>query len=131
MRCLLLLRPKVIFVQCFISFYDLGQLWEYADLNRNPIELIKVRGVTKRAKEIVLLTPEQAVAIIASLQQPYNLMVMTVAALGLRLSEMLGLQWEDIDWKQKTVTIKRCAYRGTIDEAKTYRVGLPFASSKE
>ncbi len=101
------------------KMFDLAQLWEYSDLGRNPIQLVTVKGVTKCEKEVVILTPEQAVAIIASLDEPYSLMVMTAAALGLRLSEMLGLQWDDFDWGEKTVTIRRSAYRGSIDEAKT------------
>ena len=101
------------------KLFDLSQLWEYAELGRNPIELVKVKGVTKREKQIVILTPEQAVAIIGLLKEPYSLMVMTVAALGLRLSEMLGLQWKDIDFERKIVTIRRSAYRGSVDEAKT------------
>jgi integrase len=101
------------------KLFDLAQLWEFAELGRNPIELVKVKGVTKREKQVVILTPEQAVAIIDLLNEPYSLMVMTVAALGLRLSEMLGLQWDDIDFKNKVVTIRRSAYRGSIDEAKT------------
>ena len=101
------------------KMFDLAQLWEYSDLGRNPIQLVKVQGVTKREKEVVILTPEQAVAIINSLDEPYSLMVMTVAALGLRLSEMLGLQWDDFDWEKKTATIRRSAYRGSVDDAKT------------
>jgi integrase len=101
------------------KLFDLAQLWEYVELGRNPIELVKVKGVTKRQKEVVILTPEQAVVIIAALAEPYSLMVMTVAALGLRMSEMLGLQWDDIDVVNKVVTIKRSAYRGSIEEAKT------------
>ena len=101
------------------KLFDLAQLWEYSDLGRNPIELVKVKGVTKRQKEVVILTPAQAITIIGKLEEPYSLMVMTVAALGLRLSEMLGLQWNDFDWKAKTVTIQRSAYRGSVDETKT------------
>lgn len=99
--------------------FDLAMLWEYVDLGRNPVELVKVKGVTKREKEITILTPQQAKAIIDRLAEPYSLMVTTVAALGLRLSEMLGLQWADIDFEGKTLTVQRSAYRGTVDEAKT------------
>lgn len=101
------------------KLFDLAQLWEYIELARNPIQLVKVKGVTKRQKDIVILSTEQAVQIIRSLEEPYSLMVMTVAALGLRLSEMLGLQWDDFNWDEKTVTIQRNAYRGVIDDVKT------------
>ncbi len=101
------------------KLFDLAQLWEYMELERNPIELVKVKGVTKRNKEIVVLTPEQAKSIIDSLAEPYSLMVTVVAVLGLRLSEMLGLQWSDIDFEGRTVTINRSSYRGVVDESKT------------
>jgi integrase len=29
--------------------------------------------------------------------------------LGLRLGELLGLQWDDIDWEKKTITVQRQA----------------------
>lgn len=101
------------------KLFDLAMLWEYIDLGRNPIQLVKVRGVTKREKDIVILSTEQAVQIIRKLDDPYSLMTMVVAALGLRLSEMLGLRWSDFNWENKTVTIQRNAYRGIIDQVKT------------
>lgn len=45
-------------------------------------------------------------------------MISLAACLGLRVSEALGLQWGDIDWEQRTVTIRRSAYRGAIDDTK-------------
>ncbi len=101
------------------KLFDLAMLWEYIDVGRNPIQLVKVRGVTKREKDVVILSTDQAVKIIDKLDEPYSLMTMVVAALGLRLSEMLGLQWSDFDWENKAVTIQRNAYRGAIDEVKT------------
>jgi len=40
--------------------FDLATLWEYLPLERrNPIEIVKIKNVTKRQKESVVLTPEQ------------------------------------------------------------------------
>lgn len=88
-------------------------------VERNPVELVKVKGVSKREKRIVVLTPEQFNQIVSQLPRPFDVMVQVVATLGLRLSEMLGLQWSDVDWEAKTVTIQRSAYRGSVDETKT------------
>ena len=101
------------------KLFDLSMLWEYTSTERNPMELVKVKGITKREKKVVVLTPQQFKDIVAKLPRPYDVMVQVVATLGLRLSEMLGLQWADIDWDAKTVTIQRSAYRGTVDETKT------------
>jgi integrase len=64
-------------------------------------------------KEAIVLTPEQFREIVPKLPEH-----MTSACLGLRVSEALGLQWSDIDWEHGTVTIRRSAYRGSIDETK-------------
>lgn len=112
------------------KLFDLAMLWEFIPVGRNPVELVKIKGVTKREKEPVILTPEQAMAVIASMPSPYSLMTLTVAALGLRLSEMLGLQWGDFDFTKGSVTIQRNAYRGTIEETKTKssKAILPLSS---
>jgi integrase len=53
------------------------------------------------------------------LPENVNMIAVTMGCLGLRVSEALGLKWEDIDWERQTVTIRRSAYRGSIDETKT------------
>lgn len=41
-------------------------------------------------------------------------MVLIIACLGLRVSELLGLQWKDIDFDKLTVTIQRSCSEGEI-----------------
>jgi integrase len=113
------------------KLFDLASLWEYLPLERrNPIEIVKIKDVTKRQKESVVLAPEQFRDVIRRLPDHVNMVSITMACLGLRVSEALGLQWQDIDWQQKTVTIRRSAYRGAIDETKTIssKAKLPLAS---
>ncbi|HTS59155.1 MAG TPA: tyrosine-type recombinase/integrase, partial [Terriglobales bacterium] len=43
----------------------------------------------------------------------------TVACLGLRISELLGLQWADIDFENRAVRIQRSVVEGEINETKT------------
>jgi integrase len=101
------------------KLFDLAVLWEYLPLERrNPVDIVKIKGVTKREKEAVVVTPEQFREIVPKLPEHVNMIAITAACLGLRVSEALGLQWNDIDWKHQTVTIRRSAYRGSIDETK-------------
>jgi len=72
----------------------------------------------QRVKEAVVLTPEQFRTIAPKLPGHVNMIAITAACLGLRVSEALGLQWGDIDWELQTVTIRRSAYRGAIDDTK-------------
>lgn len=82
------------------KLFDLSMLWEYLPLERcNPIEVIRIRNVTKRQKEAVVLTPEQFREVIRRLPAHVNMVAITMVCLGLRVSEALGLQWQDIDWQ--------------------------------
>jgi integrase len=101
------------------KLFDLATLWEYLPLERrNPTEIVKIKNVTKVLKEAIVLTPEQFREIVLKLPEHVNMIAMTSACLGLRVSEALGLQWSDIDWEHGTVTIRRSAYRGSIAETK-------------
>lgn len=55
--------------------------------------------------------------IIKGLAAPYNLIVLVCACLGLRISEILALKWEDFDWKAKQVLIRRAFTHGNIQES--------------
>jgi hypothetical protein len=54
----------------------LAMLWEYIPVGRNPMELVRVKGSTKRQKAIVILTPAEFKALVEELPEPYNLMVL-------------------------------------------------------
>jgi hypothetical protein len=86
---------------------------------RHPINLAKIKNVTMRSKESVVLSPEQFRDVVKRLPENVNMIAVTMGCLCLRVSEALGLKWEDIDWERQTVTIRRSAYRGSIDETKT------------
>jgi len=82
---------------------DRAMLWEYMNIDRNPMQLVKIKGSSKRLRLIVVINPEECKAIMRFLPEPYSLMVLICACLGLSVSEMLGLQWDDINWIDKTV----------------------------
>ncbi len=46
-------------------------------------------------------------------------MVLVAACLGLRASEVVGLQWQDFDWDALIVTIRRGVVHGRLGETKT------------
>jgi integrase len=83
----------------------------------NPIDL--VRQSRKRIKTPRVLTPTQFKALLVELAEPYKTMVVTIACLGLRISELLGLRWGDIDFENLTVKIQRSFVEGEIYPTKT------------
>jgi integrase len=89
----------------------------YEMVDRNPIDL--VRQSRKRLKTPRILTPAEFKALLGKLVEPYKTMVITVACLGLRVCELLGLQWGDIDFENLTVKIQRSLCEGQVNETKT------------
>ena len=89
--------------------------WEMVE--RNPIDL--VRQSRKRLKVPRVLTPAEFKALVGELAEPYKSMVVTIACLGLRVSELLGLQWGDIDFENLTVKIQRGVVEGKVNLTKT------------
>jgi len=94
----------------------------YADIlpvSENPMKLVRVKGSTKRAKKIVLLTQAQVAALIDALAPPYSVMVTLAATLGLRVEELIALRWNDFDFAKRIVTIQRAFTHGEVRETKT------------
>lgn len=97
------------------TLYQAAIRWEMT--GRNPIDL--VRQSRKRLKTPRVLTPAEFKALLAELAEPYKTMVITIACLGLRISELLGLQWRDLDFENLTVKIQRSVVEGEVNETKT------------
>jgi integrase len=89
--------------------------WEL--INKNPVDL--VRQSTRRAHLPRVLTSEEFKQLLAELQEPYRTMVVIAGCLGLRISEILGLRWGDIDWGKLTLLIQRSVVGGNVYDTKT------------
>jgi len=89
--------------------------WEL--IGKNPVEL--VRQSTKRTRFPRVLTPEEFRKLLDELQEPYRTMALIAGCLGLRISEILGLRWGDVDWENLTVLIQRSVVGGAVYETKT------------
>lgn len=78
------------------------------------------RKTLKREKR--LLTSDQLQAILAGVKnEQTRFMIVIALLLGLRISEVCGLQWGDANLEEGSLTIKRRWYRGDLDEPKTER----------
>ena len=81
----------------------------------NPTEGVRI-GHKRMVREKRLIKPDELRLILASLGDPVRLIVEISFGLGLRISEVLGLQWRDFDFQAGTVTIRRRWYRGDLSE---------------
>ena len=95
--------------------FQCARRWEYVDTN--PIDLVR-QGARRREIPRVL-TPDEFSALLSNLKEPYRTMVLVAGCLGLRASEVVGLQWQDIDWDSLTVRIRHGVVHGREGDAKT------------
>src|SRR5580704_4357696 len=74
----------------------LHQLWDYAmfcgdvPVERNPMELVTIKGATKRIRQPRSLTVEEFQRFVAELKEPARTIAVVCVCFGLRISECLG-----------------------------------------
>ncbi len=101
--------------------------WEMID--RNPVDL--VRQSSKRTKIPRVLTAEEFKKLLHELAEPYRTMVLVAGCLGLRISEILGLRWGDIDWDNLAVSVQRSVVAGKVYDTKTEASAKPLPIDPE
>lgn len=76
--------------------FQCARRWEM--IEKNPVDLVRVRGCSKRLRLPRVLTPEEFCSIPSLLKEPYRTQVCIAGCLGLRASEIMPLQWSDLDF---------------------------------
>lgn len=89
------------------------------EISRNPIELVVVKGATKRTRQPRSLTAEDFQKLVEHLDEPFRLMARVAVCFGLRVSELLALKWTDVDWLNRKLHIERAIVMQNVDEVKT------------
>jgi len=108
-------KSKANIRNLFHLIYVHARRWELTD--SNPIDLVRQSAGRKTiprtlsTREIGLLLPQLA--------EPYRTMVLVAACLGLRVSEIIGLQWGDFNWEDLTLLVKRSVVHGRVGDTKT------------
>jgi len=66
-----------------------------------------------------VLISEQFKGLLAELKQPYRAMVIVAGCTRLRVSEIIGLEWGDLDWRALTLSVNRSVVAGREGATKT------------
>jgi integrase len=108
-------RDKIRDVLCGI----LHSAVTYGLLVRNPAENVKLppeRRGKKRAKPYI--TPNQFKSLIGEMSEPYASMVYVAVYTGLRVSELVGLKWNDLQVSEQTDSegLPQLRYTLSVDE---------------
>jgi integrase len=99
--------------------YEKAMLWELVEWQRNPMQLVEVKGISKRRRKPIVLTVEQYCQILALIPEPYRTMVAVAQCTGLRAEEVLALEWGDIDFENLHMRIVRAVVHGRVKWVKT------------
>lgn len=79
---------------------------------KNPAEIAKVptlRSTNTQKKEIEILSKQeqQALMAVCDSSTPYGMGIITTLYTGVRMGELLGIMWSDIDFGKKTISISK------------------------
>ena len=99
--------------------FERAMLWGLIEVQRNPIELVKLKGTSKRLKKPQILAPEKFQELVGVLREPYRTMAIVAMCTGLRVSEVLALRWEHIDFKAGAMMVQKGVVNGRIGKVKT------------
>jgi len=108
-------------IRCLMNIlFTYAMKWRLFPIGRNPMELVAIKGGIKRRSRPAILSQRQVALLLENIPEDYvRLFVILSMCLGLRLSEVLGLQWGDIDWKELQISVRRGIVHGRVGEVKT------------
>jgi len=99
--------------------YRHGQRYGLIPRNQesNPMRFVRCR--TTSTYEAMILTPEQAYAVLLNLNEPERTLTLLAAGTGLRISECLGLQWQDVSFADAMIHVRRTWTCGRVGRPKS------------
>jgi integrase len=107
-------------IKAFVNrLFNKAKLYELINFHENPISLVEVRGISKRRRKPADLTVEQFFMIHSLLKKPYNDMSMVALCTGIRVEELLALQWSVIDFNRLCLKIEEGVVNGRIGPVKS------------
>jgi integrase len=115
----------------------LSILWDFAmwsgeiPIQRNPMEIVRVKGATRRVRKPRSLTVDEFQRFCSHLQEPFATVALLCCCLGLRISECLGLKWCDVDWLNGRLRVERGIVSQHVDEVKTRESRKHMAINRE
>ncbi len=92
---------------------------EWSELDRLPA----IIALKTPPPETDFLTDDEVAALLDDRQEPaWNLMVLLAVRTGMRLGELLALEWRAVDLDRGVITVSRSIVRGIVASTKSNRV---------
>jgi integrase len=91
--------------------------------------LPKIKRLKTSSHRIDFLSPIESRQLIQDQNEPmWNCMILVALRTGMRLGELLGLEWSDIDWERRLLTVRQSLVRGVMGTPKSGKMRhIPLA----
>jgi integrase len=89
-------------------------------------ELLKIKTVVKGTRKPLVLTIKQYQAFAAQLSDLHRTMVVAAMSSGMRVSEVLGLRWDQLDFAAGVMSVQQPVANGRITQAEGSDGQLPM-----
>jgi len=99
--------------------FERAMLWELVEVERNPIELVSVKGGSAPVRNPQTLEPEKFSELAEALGEPYRTMAIVAMCTGVRVSEILALRWEHFDFEKGFLLVQKGVVNGRVGNVKT------------
>lgn len=135
MHCKIILnRMETVYAGSTIrqAYITMGIMFRSAVMNdmiiKHPMDGVRYTKPVRAVDDIKYLTVEEQKAFLETAKRSHNYrQYALLLETGLRTSEMIGLTWDSIDWRRRTLTIsKTLEYRYST---KAWRAGPPKSTS--
>jgi integrase len=110
-------KTKHSIKQLMHVLFECAMRWEL--VVKNPISLVRVKGGIKREVRPRILDPAEFGRLVLAIAEPYKTMVLVAGCLGLRISEIMALQWSDFNFENSTLLVQRGIVHGHVGDVKT------------
>src|SRR5260370_867433 len=86
--------------------FNAAMRWELIPYQLNPMSLVRVKDGSKRMREPRVVSVDEFLRISEHIPEPFRTMCIVAMCMGLRVSEILGLKWCDVDWESMRIGIR-------------------------
>jgi len=103
------------------ALFSHAMRYEWTD--KNPIKLVRQSAKRERIPDVLELAELQL--LLTKLETRERTLVLLAAATGLRVSELLGIRWADVDFDTLELSVTRSIWHQKIGECKTEASAKP------
>jgi integrase len=115
----LALKSKAHLKTLMHVLFNEAMRWELIPYQHNPMSLVRVKDSSKRLREPKALSADEFRKLLEKIPEPFRTMCIVAMCLGLRVSEVLGLNWADFDWDGMRIAIRPAYVYGRQGDVKT------------